>query len=61
MSDKSCRECRHLQYIEDETDGFILDAGYLCEARAGVSNLNQFPFRHTKCQEHSQDSNRNEE
>lgn len=46
---KSCTDCRHLEYDEDNMDGYVLSAWVTCGARSKVANLKQFPFKKTGC------------
>ncbi len=46
---KSCTDCRHLEYDEDNMDGYVLSAWVVCGARSKMANLRQFPFKKTGC------------
>ena len=51
----SCRSCEHYD-VHKETESwempYIFWYEHSCSAKNGVSNLKQFPFKHTKCAKH---------
>ncbi len=52
---KSCLKCSQYEWLEaDSSDGWPdLNQGPVCNARHGVQNLKQFPFKNTNCSEFS--------